>query len=485
MLSRIASIVRKEFIQIFRDPRTLAIVLAMPAMQLLLFGYAINTVVDHLPTVVLDQARTPDSRAFIAAFQNSGYFDVVGPASSPDDIRQSVDSGRAKLGLVIPPDFGTRVLRGETALAQLVVDGSDPNVAQTALFAGGMVAQAQSAQAVGALSRGAVTASAGIELRPIVLYNPSMLSVNFMIPGLIGLILQFQTLILTAFAVVRERERGTLEQLVVTPIRPWELMLGKILPYVATAFLAVSVALGVGRFWFGVELAGSLPLLVALSTLFLLGSLGVGLLISTVSQTQAQALQLAMFVMLPSLLLSGFMFPREGMPWLVQQLGLAIPLTYFLQILRGVILKGVGLEVLWSQALPLAVFGVIVFFAERRTLQQAPGLTRAGHRDRRATAQQALWRTSGGRSHHLRGADGRGVRLPGAKWLGQEHDHPHAVRHPDAELRPGHGTRLRHQPRGRADQAEHRLHEPALRAVRGPHGAREPRVLRRHLPGAR
>jgi ABC-2 type transport system permease protein len=188
-----------------------------------------------------------------------------------------------------------------------------------------------------------------------------MLSVNFMIPGLIGLILQFQTLILTAFAIVRERERGTLEQLVVTPIRPWELMLGKILPYVGIAFLAVAAALAVGRFWFGVAIAGSVPLLGALALLFLLSSLGIGLLISTVSQTQTQAMQVALFVMLPSLLLSGFLFPREGMPWVVRQLGQLIPLTYFLQILRGIVLKGVGLDVLWPQVVPLAAFGVAVF----------------------------------------------------------------------------------------------------------------------------
>jgi len=364
MLSRISSIIRKEFIHVLRDPRTLAIVLAMPALQLVLFGYAINTVVDHLPVIVLDEAGDARSRAFVAAFENSGYFDLRDVASSREEVRQAVDSGRAKVGLVIPADFGLQVLRREPAMAQLVVDGSDPNVAQTAIFAAGMVAQVQSADTLAnALARQGLATSGGatIELRPVVLYNPSMLSVTFMIPGLIGLILQFQTLILTAFAIVREREKGTLEQLVVTPIKPWELMAGKLLPYVATAFLAVAVALGVGRFWFGVEVQGSLLLLVALSTLFLLSSLGVGLLISTVSQTQTQAMQLALFVMLPSVLLSGFMFPREGMPWIIQQVGLAIPLTYFLQILRGIILKGVGVEVLFGNVLPLAMFGVVVF----------------------------------------------------------------------------------------------------------------------------
>jgi ABC-2 type transport system permease protein len=274
--------------------------------------------------------------------------------------------------LVIPPTFGDDLLRGEPAQAQLLVDGSDPNIAQTALFAGGMIAQVHSAQ--GATRVLAVNPSgAALDVRPVVLYNPTMQSANFMVPGLIGLILQFQSLILTSFAIVRERERGTLEQIVVTPIRPWELMLGKIIPYVGIAFLAVGVALGVGRFGFGVEVNGSLLLLLALCGLFLVGSLGVGLLISTVSQTQAQAMQLAVFVMLPSVLLSGFMFARESMPWLIQQLGLAIPLTYFLQILRGIILKGVGLEVLWRQVVPLALFGLVVFTLSATRFQKRIG----------------------------------------------------------------------------------------------------------------
>ncbi len=362
MLTRIASIVSKELIQIRRDPRTLAIVLAMPAIYLLLFGYAINTVVDHLPTIVYDEARDARSRAFVAAFENSGYFDVRSYASSHEEVSAAVDAGQAKAGILIPENFGDQTLRGEKALAQILIDGSDPNIAQAALFAAGMVAQVQSADLLsGALAQLGRGADSGIELRPVVLYNPAMLSVNFMIPGLIGLILQFQTVILTAFAIVRERERGTLEQLVVTPVRSWELMLGKIVPYVFTAFSAVAVTLLVGRFWFGVDINGSVVLLVALAIVFLLGSLGIGLFISTISQTQTQAMQMAMFIMLPSFLLSGFMFPREGMPWVIQQIGLLIPLTYFLQILRGIILKGVGMEVLWVQAVPLALFGLVVF----------------------------------------------------------------------------------------------------------------------------
>ncbi len=348
MIARVWSVVIKEFIQIRRDPRTLAIVLALPVMQLILFGYAINTTVDHIATVVLDQARDAQSRRFLASFFNTGYFDMTAQVGSLNEVRQTIDAGSARVGIILPPTFSHDLLAGRSPQAQLLVDGSDPNTAQTALLVASTLAQ------------GAAQGHA-VDLRPVVLYNPAMQSINFMIPGLLGLIMQFQTLLLTAFAVVRERERGTLEQLVVTPIKPWELMLGKILPYVAVAFANMLFASAIGRFWFGVEFAGSFALLVALAGLFVLSSLGLGLLVSTVSQTQTQAMQMALFIMLPSIILSGFVFARENMPHPIRELGLLIPLTYFLQILRGVILKGVGVEVLWPQVLALAVFGVVVF----------------------------------------------------------------------------------------------------------------------------
>ena len=346
MIERVWSIVAKEFIQIRRDPRTLAIVLVMPLMQLVLFGYAINTAVDHIATIVFDQAQDAQSRGFINSFFNTGYFDPTGQAGSLEQVRQAIDAGRARVGIVVPPDFSHDLVAGRAPKAQVLVDGSDPNTAQTAMLVAGTLSQ-----------RGGQS----IDVRPVVLYNPSMQSINFMIPGLLGLILQFQTLLLTAFAVVRERERGTLEQLVVTPVKSWELMLGKILPFVVVAFGNVLLASAIGRFWFGVEFAGNYFLLLALAGLFVLSSLGLGLLISTVSQTQAQAMQMALFVMLPSIILSGFVFPREGMPHPIRELGLLIPLTYFLQILRGIILKGVGVEVLWPEVLALAAFGLIVF----------------------------------------------------------------------------------------------------------------------------
>ena len=375
MNSRIMAIIRKEFIQIRRDRRTLAMVLALPVMQLLLFGYAINTVVDHMPTIVFDEADDAESRALIAAFENSGYFDLLSYALSPAELADTIDAGSAKVALHIPPDFGDQVLRGQPSPVQLVIDGSDPNVAQTASFAAAAVVQARTAElsAASAARRGLAGLSGGIDLRPVVLYNPSMLSVNFMIPGIIALILLFQTLLLTAFAVVRERERGTLEQLIVTPIKPWELMLGKIIPYTITASIAATVALTAGRLLFGVEVAGSLGLLAVLSILFLLGSLGLGLLISTVSQTQMQAMQMAMFIMLPSMLLSGFLYPRETMPALIKPLSYLTPMTYYLQILRGIMLKGIGIKMLWPNVLPLALFSLVVFSLSAWRFQKRVG----------------------------------------------------------------------------------------------------------------
>lgn len=356
-LGRLWSVVVKEFIQIGRDPRTLAIIVVLPVVQMLIFGYAINTSVDHIPTVVYDQAQDRSSREFVQKFINSGYFDYYGEADSPDAVRSAIDRGNAKVGLIIPPDFSRALASGTTATAQMLIDGTDPNIAQTALFAGGNVAQALSISLVGKNR----ALDVPIDLRPSVLYNPSMLSVNAMIPGLVGLIIQFQTLLLTAFAIVRERERGTLEQLIVTPIKPLELLLGKLLPYTAIAFFNVAMVLLVGRFWFGVDLVGSLPLLLVLSGLFVMSSLGIGMLLSTVSQTQVQAVQMAMFFMLPSVLLSGFLFPQESMPPPLRDVSYLIPLTYFLHIVRGIMLKGIGLADLWPDVLPLTIFGILVF----------------------------------------------------------------------------------------------------------------------------
>jgi ABC-2 type transport system permease protein len=376
MNSRILPIIRKEFIQIRRDPRTLVIMLVVPAMQLFLFGYAVTTNVDHISTVVYDQSLDSSSRSFIRAFTNTEYFTMVGSVASQEEARQAIDSGRAKVAFVIPPDFARNLDSGKLATVQMIVDGSDPTTASTALFTATAIAQAQAADEVQAsMARAGITRALEmpIEMRPNILYNPSMASINFMVPALIGIIIQIQAVILTAFAIVREREKGTLEQLIVSPIKPWELMAGKILPYVLIAFAQVAVALLVGVFWFRVEIAGSLLLLLALSVVFLVGCLGLGLFVSTVSSTQSQAMQMTMVTVLPAIILSGFMFPREAMPPILYYLGYLVPTTYFLTILRGIFLKGIGLEYLWFNASLLAVFGIMVFWMSAKRFQKKLG----------------------------------------------------------------------------------------------------------------
>ncbi|HEX9015726.1 MAG TPA: ABC transporter permease [Chloroflexota bacterium] len=376
MKSRIFPIMRKEFIQIRRDPRTLIIMLVVPAIQMFLFGYAVTTNVDHIPTVVYDQALDSSSRAFVQAFTNTEYFKLVGQVASQNEARQTIDRGDAKVAFIIPPDFSTNLDSGRLATVQMIVDGSDPTTASTALFSATAIAQAKAAaQAQSALARIGMTRALEmpIEMRPNILYNPSMLSVNFMVPALIGIIMQIQAVILTAFAIVREREKGTLEQLIVSPIKPWELMAGKILPYVLIAFAQVAVALLVGILWFKVEIAGSLLLLLGLSVVFLAGCLGIGLFVSTVSTTQSQAMQMAVVTILPAIILSGFMFPREAMPPILYYAGYLLPTTYFLTILRGIFLKGIGLEYLWFNALLLAVFGLAVFVMSARRFQKKLG----------------------------------------------------------------------------------------------------------------
>lgn len=363
MRRRLGAIIIKEFVQLARDPRTLAMVLLMPVMQLLLFGYAITTEVEHLPTIVLDQSRSQESRRLLERFVNSRFFDIRGQAADLGAIERAIDGGRMRVGIVIPPDFAEALQAGRSAQVQVIVDASDPLVARSAIATAEAIGQVGSLEIVTRqLARaGSPVRGLPLEVRTRAWYNPDLRSVNFMVPGLLAVILSMLTLMLTAIAIVRERELGTLEQLVATPIRKSELMLGKILPYVVLGYLDITLALLIGALWFKVPIRGSLLLLYALTLIFYIATLGQGILISTVSRTQRQAMQAAFFVFLPTILLSGFMFPREGMPALIQWIGYAIPLTYFLVIVRGIILKGVGLPELMSQIVPLAVLGALFF----------------------------------------------------------------------------------------------------------------------------
>lgn len=358
---RLKSIVIKEIIQIKRDPASLAIVFVMPVVMLLLFGYAVTTDVDHISMTVFDQAKSRESRQIIAAFENSGFFDVSQYTDNYQEIRRSIDAGTAKTGLVIPPDYSRNIHRNQPAQLQLIVDGSDPLVARTALNTAQVIAQNRAFELkIQTIKKAglAVNLQPSLDMRTRVWFNPNMESVKFNVPGLIGLIMQNITMLLTAFALVRERERGTLEQLIITPVRSGELIVGKMIPYVVIAFMDVIIILLVGMYWFDVPVKGSIPLLLSLSFLFLLAALGFGMFISTVAKTQLQAMQMSFLIILPSVLLSGFMFPREAMPKFIQFIGYLLPLTYFLKILRGIVLKGIGAAYMWNDILFLAVFGV-------------------------------------------------------------------------------------------------------------------------------
>jgi len=363
---RMATIVRKEWLHIIRDPRTLGLVIFMPVMMLVLLGYAVANDVEDIPLAVADLSHTDASRALVEKFTASGFYMVTHTAQSEAEILEMLDAGTVKAGIYIPEDFGRRISTGGSGTVQFYIDGSNPTIAQTAQLAAETVSQATSQEIlVQRLERGGagLTINLPIDTRIRYLYNPNLRKMNFMIPGLVAVILQIQTLLLTAFAIVREREQGTLEQLIVTPVRSWELILGKILPFVLVAFLNVAMTVGVGAFLFGVEVVGSLTLLAALSLIFLLGSLGLGVLISTISQTQMQAMYMSSFIMMPSFLLAGLLYPRDNMPWVAYYAGYLMPVTYFLEIVRGIMLKGVGLAALWVWVWPMAVFSIVVFFA--------------------------------------------------------------------------------------------------------------------------
>ena len=363
---RMMTIVRKEWLHIIRDPRTLALVIVLPVMMLFLLGYAVANDVKDIPLAVVDLSHTDTSRTLVDKLTSSEFFKYTHAAQSENEILAMMDAGIVKAGLYIPENFGRDVSTGGVGTIQFYIDGSNPTIAQTAQLAAETISQSMSQEIlIKRLERSGtgMQLSLPVDARMRYLYNPDMKRMNFMIPGLVAIILQIQTLLLTAFAIVREREQGTLEQLIVTPVRSWELMLGKILPFVVVAFVNVVMTVAVGAIWFGVDVVGSIPLLAGLSLIFLLGSLGLGVLISNISKTQMQAMYMASFIMMPSFILAGLLFPRENMPWLAYYAGYFLPVTYFLEIVRGIILKGANFFTLWIWIWPMAVFSIVVFFA--------------------------------------------------------------------------------------------------------------------------
>jgi ABC-2 type transport system permease protein len=355
--SRFWPMLWKEFIQMRRDRLTFVMMTGLPAVQLLLFGYAIQTEVRDLPTVVLDESRSSESRALIAAVRNTGNFAIVGEVPDRATLRRRIEVGAARAALVIPPDYMREIKRGHTARAQLVVDASDPQTSGAALSGAALAGQARGLE----IARAAGTLAAlPVDLRLRPWYNPAQRSAVFIVPGVIGVLLTITMTLITSTAVVRERERGTLEQLIVTPIGKTSLMLGKIVPFVLVGYVQMTVVLLLGLLIFDIPVRGSLLLLYAMTLAFIVASLGVGLLISTVARSQAQAMQLSFFFMLPNILLSGYIFPRAAMPAPAQAIGLALPLTYYLDVLRGILLKGVGADALWRQSLALVAFAAVL-----------------------------------------------------------------------------------------------------------------------------
>ena len=359
----------KELLQLRRDRLTLAMMAAMPVALLLLFGYAINTDVRHIPTLVDDQDRSAASRDLARRMEATGFYDMVGEVRGYDEIERALRSGRARVALVVPPRYAADLASGATAHVQLVVDGSDPQIVGSAQNTAGLLIEARSAEVrIEHLARvGGRVAPEPIDLAPDILYNPDQRTAVYIVPGLIGVILTMTMVMLTAMALARERERGTLEQLIVSPVRPVELVIGKIIPYVTIGYVQMALILGFARVVFDVPIRGSVLLLYALALFFIAANLAVGLFFSTIAQTQQQAMQMSFFFLLPNILLSGFMFPFEAMPRPAQWLSQALPLTHFLRIVRGIVLKGSTFdelrpELVWLSALLVAL---VVFSSVR------------------------------------------------------------------------------------------------------------------------
>jgi ABC-2 type transport system permease protein len=330
---------------------------------MLLFGYAVNTQVDSIPTVVLDKSITAESMNYLNSFEKSKYFDLKYTAKDENEIKEMIDKGKAKAAIIIPSDYSEKLKINKSPETQLIIDGTDPTTARTALNSGVIVSQLYSKSIKEKTLNKMnipVDNAGGVSLKTDVWYNPDMKSSRFTIPGLVGLILQNITIMLTAFALVREKERSTIEQLIVTPVRPAELILGKLVPYIIIGYAGFLFALALCIFWFGVGVSGSIALLLLLGFLFVYCSLSIGMLISTFAKNQMQAMMVMVLVLLPSILLSGFIFPREAMPLVINALGYIIPLTYFLDIIRGIMLKGIGISFLWNDVAALLIFTVII-----------------------------------------------------------------------------------------------------------------------------
>lgn len=362
-LTRIRAITRKEFIHVLRDARSLGMAIAMPMIMLLLFGYALTLDVDNVPVAVWDKSGTAGSRDFISRFSGSRYFSIRTHVDNFRDIESALDSRKALLGLVIPENFDEKMRAGSKVPVQLIVDGSDANTSTIAIGYADAIAMIYS-QAITLERSSRISGTKQqlpLEIRPRVWFNPDMQSRNFIIPGLIAIIMMVIAALLTSLTVAREWESGTMEQLISTPVKSSELILGKLIPYFVIGMMDVIIAVLMGEFLFDVPLNGNVALLFAMAAVFLAGTLGMGLMISIVAKSQLVASQFAILTtFLPAFLLSGFVFSISNMPYFLQIISHIIPARYFVTLLKGIYLKGIGLEIMLLEALLLAAYGTIV-----------------------------------------------------------------------------------------------------------------------------
>ena len=363
---RLRALIYKEMVQVLRDRRTLMLFFILPLVELFLFAYAVSLTITHLPTAVVDQSLDTRSRDFVQALVNSGDFDVKLVLQNEQQVLQAIDSGTVKAGVIIPPDFAEQVLRGKGSVL-ILLDGSDSFSVESGYNAASSIAQKYSlalttekVQSGGSLLASSVSADKlPITTTTRVLYNPDIKDLVFILPGLIALIMQIIIVTHSALAIVREREAGTLEQLLATPARPFERVIAKLIPGMLVAILDMAVILAIGVFWFRVPFQGNILLLAGLSILFIISGMGLGLVISAVAKTQRQAQQLTSVIQLLAMLLTGFIYPRTTMPLWTQIIGDLIPLTYFVRIIRGIMTKGVSLSFLWTDTLTLVVYAGI------------------------------------------------------------------------------------------------------------------------------
>ncbi len=374
MIRRLWPIVRKEYLHLVRDPRSLAIMFLLPVLMLVLFGYAVSFDVKNIPTAVYDQSRSAASRDLAGRFFNSGYFRLVENLTSDSQFADRLDRGLAKVIINIPNDFEKKIAAGRAADLQILVDGADPTYASSALsYVGGIMQTYQQGLIEAQIRKRGAAASVNLPLDLVsrVWYNQTLRSINFFVPGLIVVILMQMSAVLTSLTIVSEKEQGTMEALVVSPIRKNELMLGKILPYVLVAFCDIVVVTSLGVFLFGVPLKGSLAFMLVSSFVFLTGAMSLGLLISSNARTSQEAMQISiMATMLPGLLLSGFVFPIENMPWVLQGITYIIPARYYLDIMRSIFLKGTGLAYLWADFSLMLVLSVALMAASVRRFRK-------------------------------------------------------------------------------------------------------------------